>query len=208
MKKRSYFLIFFLSVIGFLLIITTSFFNNKTKEVKTLKNSKILIVYYSRTGNTKTVAELIQGKVGGDLEQIETKETRPSNYKEEVEQNEIEQNQNILPKLKNKIENFDSYDTIFIGAPTWNMGLPQAVVSFLKDYNFNNKDVIPFNTNGGYGPGNSFSQIKSEARGANIKEGFSVKGGEENKDILLSIKGEKREKVLKEVDLWLKKVLN
>lgn len=89
-----------------------------------MKKTKTLIVYYSRTGNTKVVAELIQDKVGGDLAQIETKQERPSNYREEVAQNEREQNEAVLPELKTAIPDFESYDRIFIGAPTWNMALP------------------------------------------------------------------------------------
>ncbi|EAD6126991.1 flavodoxin family protein, partial [Listeria monocytogenes] len=61
-------------------------------------NPKTLIVYYSRTGNTKVVAELIQEKLGGDLFQIETQEQRPSNYRKEVEKNEEEQEDSLLPE--------------------------------------------------------------------------------------------------------------
>ncbi|OTY38235.1 flavodoxin [Bacillus thuringiensis serovar pingluonsis] len=135
-----------------------------------MKNSKTLIVYYSRTGNTKAVAELIQEKVGGDLVQIETKESRPTDYRMEVEQNAQEQESATLPELKTIITNFENYDRIFIGAPTWNMALPQAVVSFLDSYNFEGKTVIPFNTNGGYGSGSTFRQINAGAKGAKVLE--------------------------------------
>ncbi|MCH4167723.1 MAG: flavodoxin [Streptococcaceae bacterium] len=171
-----------------------------------MENPKTLIVYYSRTGNTKAVAELIQQKVGGELVQIETATPRPSNYRQEVNQNEQEQDDNVLPELKTKINNFDSYDRVFVGTPTWNMALPQAVVSFLEDYNFSGKTVIPFNTNGGYGVGATFAQIKDGVKGANVLKGFSVKGGEETNGILLAIKGNKKVEVSKEIDEWLKDI--
>lgn len=180
--------------------------NNNTKEVKQVENPKTLIVYYSRTGNTKAVAELIQDKVGGDLVQIETAEARPANYQEEVNQNEQEQDNDVLPELKTEINDFDSYDCVFIGAPTWNMALPQAVVTFLESYNFSGKTVIPFNTNGGYGEGSVFNQIEAGAKGAKILDGFSVKGGEETNGILLAIKGNKKVAVTKEIDRWLNKI--
>ncbi|WP_285765978.1 flavodoxin [Peribacillus sp. SI8-4] len=149
-------LITVICVIIFVFIVLPKIINQNEKEGATIKNSKTLIVYYSRTGITKAVAELIQEKVGGDLVQIETKESRPTDYRMEVEQNAQEQESATLPELKTIITNFENYDRIFIGAPTWNMALPQAVVSFLNSYNFEKKTVIPFNTNGGYGPGSTF----------------------------------------------------
>ncbi|EHN59372.1 flavodoxin [Oenococcus kitaharae] len=170
-------------------------------------NQKTLIVYYSRTGNTRAVAELIQNQVGGDLFQIETKVPRPKNYRAEVNQNEQEQSDNTLPVLKSKVPNFASYDRVFIGSPTWNMALPQAVVTFLDSYNFSGKTVIPFNTNGGYGVGSVFTQIRSGAKNADrVLQGFSVEGGQETNGILLAIKGNRRVQVSKEVDSWLSRI--
>lgn len=157
-----------------------------------MEKSKTLIVYYSRTGNTKAVAELIEEKVGGQLVQLETKEVRPSNYQEEVAQNQKEQESQVEPELKTSIPDLEEYDRIFIGAPTWSMALPQAVVAFLNNNDFNGKTVIPFNTNGGYGVGSSFNQIKTGAKGATVLEGFSVQGGEENNGVLLAIKDRKK----------------
>lgn len=169
-----------------------------------MKNSKtLLIVYYSRTGNTKAVAELIQEKVGGDLVQIETEEKRPTNYQKEVEQNVQEQEREVLPELTTIIPDFDKYERIFVGTPTWNMALPQAVVSFLDSYDFNGKKIIPFNTHGGYSAGSTFSQISSNTKGANVLEGYTVKGGEETNGLMLIIKDKNREKVSKKIDTWL-----
>ncbi|MCM3023643.1 flavodoxin [Heyndrickxia ginsengihumi] len=206
-KKNAIFLlitVICVIIVGFIILSKTT--NQNEKEGATMKNSKTLIVYYSRTGNTKAVAELIQEKVGGDLVQIETKEPRPKDYRTEVEQNAQEQESATLPELKTTITNFEDYDRIFIGAPTWNMALPQAVVSFLDSYNFEGKTVIPFNTNGGYGPGSTFRQIKAGAKGAKVLEGYSVKGGEEINGTMLAIKGKNKAEVSKEIDTWLEKI--
>ncbi|KRO18430.1 flavodoxin family protein [Lacticaseibacillus saniviri] len=177
--------------------------SNVQKRGQRMKAPKTLIVYYSRTGNTKAVAELIQQEVGGDLAQIETKTSRPSNYRAEVEQNAREQEQSVKPALKSNLPDLKQYDRIFIGSPTWNMALPQAVVSFMANNDFAGKTVIPFNTNGGYGVGSVFTQIKQGTSGARVLKGFSIKGGEEINGILLAIKGNRRVTVSKEIRTWL-----
>ncbi|MET3561353.1 flavodoxin [Enterococcus rotai] len=209
MKKKA--IILPVTVIGLVVIIAIALSNalsNETneREVSIMGNPKTLIVYYSRTGNTKVVAELIQEKLGGDLFQIETQEKRPSNYRKEVEQNEEEQEGNVLPELKSKISNFNQYDRIFIGAPTWNMALPQAILTFMDSYEFAGKTVIPFNTNGGYGTGSTFNQIKFGVQGAEVLDGYSVKGGEETNGTLLAIEGERKVEVSREIDTWLEKI--
>ncbi|WP_346773847.1 flavodoxin [Enterococcus sp. ZJ1622] len=166
-------------------------------------NNKTLIIYYSRTGNTEAVAELIQEKIDGELVQIETKEPRPADYRIEVEQNAQEQEKGSLPILKTSIPDFDRYERVFIRSPTWNMALPQAVITFLDSYDFSGKTVLPFNTHAGYGAGSTFRQIKARAEGANVLEGYTVKGGEETNGLLLAIQGKYKEKVSKEIDTWL-----
>lgn len=205
-KRISYSLIMFISLIIIGFITLPKMISKNQEGGETMKNSKTLIVYYSRTGNTKAVAELIQEKVGGDLVQIETKEKRPTDYRKEVEQNAQEQEREILPELKTTIPDFAKYERIFIGTPTWNMALPQAVVSFLDSYNFNGKTIIPFNTHGGYGAGSTFSQISANTKGANVLEGYTVKGGEETNGRMLVIKDKNRKKVSKEIDNWLETI--
>ncbi len=205
-KRISYFLITFISLIIIGFITLPKMISKNQGGGETMKNSKTLIVYYSRTGNTKAVAELIQEKIGGDLVQIETVEKRPRDYQKEVEQNAQEQENEILPELTTTIPDFDKYERIFVGTPTWNMALPQAVVSFLNSYDFNGKTIIPFNTHGGYGVGSTFSQISANTKGANVLEGYTVKGGEETNGLMLIIKNKNREKVSKEIDTWLETI--
>lgn len=129
-KRISYFLIAFISFIIVEFITLPKMISKIQEGGEMMKNPKTLIAYYSRTGNTKAVAELIQEKIAGDLIQIETEEKRPIDYPKEVEQNALEQERDILPELTTTIPDFDKYERIFIGTPTWNMALPQAVVSF------------------------------------------------------------------------------
>src|SRR5690606_16382924 len=85
------------------------------------ESDKILIVYLSRTNNTKAVAEMIQNQVGGDLVELQLQNPYPENYREIVEQVDRENETGYLPPLKTEIENIDQYDTIFIGFPSWDM---------------------------------------------------------------------------------------
>lgn len=164
---------------------------------------KTLIVYYSRTGNTQVVAELIHAQVGGDLVALETKVPRPINYRDEVALNEREQNQGILPELKNTMPNFDQYQRIFIGAPTWSMALPQTMVTFLKTHDWAGKIVCPFNTHGGYGAGQIVDQLAATINGATILPILSVAGGQEANGQSLTIEGVTKENIAQKVIAWL-----
>lgn len=164
---------------------------------------KTLIVYYSRTGNTQAVSELIHAQVGGDLVALETQEKRPTNYRAEVDLNAREQLQNQLPPLKTTIPDFEQYDRIFIGAPTWNMALPQAVLTFLATYDLTDKTIIPFNTHGGYGAGQMVVQIQAAVGDATVLPVLSVAGGAEINGQLLAIEGQTKEVVAKKVMIWL-----
>lgn len=176
----------------------------KAQENVNAKN--ILIVYLSRTKNTKSVAEMIQQNVGGNLVELELENPYPEDYKTIVAQVQKENETGFLPPLKTKIGNIEKYDVVFIGFPTWGMKLPPPVKSFLKQHDLKGKTIIPFNTNAGYGIGSSFETLKELTPNSRILEGFSVEGGKERDGILFVMKGEKERKVRDEVEKWLKKI--
>jgi len=162
-----------------------------------------LIVYLTRTGNTEAVAQMINDKIGGTLTELEVETPYPEGYQEQVDQVASENARNYLPSLKTKIENIEQYDTIFLGAPTWGMQLPPPMKSFLDEYNLSGKTVIPFNTNGGYGIGTSFNDIRDRCNDCTILEGFSVEGGHEREGELFVMVGEKEIAVRTSVHEWL-----
>jgi|SRR5512133_2431748 flavodoxin len=178
---------------------------NAVTDVTTDSN-KILIVYLSRTNNTKAVAEIIHQKVGGTLVALELEKPYPQNYRATVKQVAEENERGYLPPLKTKIEQIQKYDVIFVGFPTWGMQLPPPMKSFLNANNLRGKTVVPFNTNGGYGIGSSFETVKQLCPGSNVLEGFSVKGGEEIYGILFVMEGEKLIQVKELVQNWLEKI--
>jgi flavodoxin len=98
------------------------------------RGRKVLILYYSRTGNTKAVATQIHQLIGGDLVEIQTVEPYPDDYDTLVAQNAEEQRTEYKPPLKTIIDNIKDYDVIFIGSPLWNVRLTPPVRSFLSSH--------------------------------------------------------------------------
>lgn len=181
--------------------------NAQNKSVqKTPMGKKVLIVYLSRTNNTQAIAEIIHHQVGGELVAIEMQKRYPADYKTTVAQVANENESGFLPLLKTKIENIDQYDTVFVGFPTWGMALPPPIKSFLRQYNFKGKTIVPFNTNAGYGIGSTFDTVKSLCAESKVLEGFSMKGGIEKEGVLLAIKDGVRKQAEIKVIAWLRKI--
>jgi flavodoxin len=170
------------------------------------RSKKILIVYLSRTNNTKAVAEIIHENVGGTLVALELQDPYPENYKAIVEQVAKENQTGFLPPLKTKIDNIQKYDVVFVGFPTWGMQLPPPMKSFLNQYDLKGKILVPFNTNGGYGIGSTFDTVKELCPDSKVVEGFSIKGGVERDGILFVMEREKEKEARLEVKKWLQKI--
>ncbi|WP_335966074.1 flavodoxin [Galbibacter sp. PAP.153] len=187
-----------------LIIITPVFYCSCNAQESKKENT--LIVYLSRTNNTKALAEIIQKKVGGELVAIDLEKPYPEDYKAIVAQVAEENQSGYLPPLKTQIDNFNAYNTVFVGFPTWGMQLPPPIKSFLHQYDMSGKTVIPFNTNAGYGFGNSFETVYSMCPNATILKGFSTKGGIERDGIYFVMEGAKKTKVEEEVIKWLRQL--
>jgi flavodoxin len=166
-------------------------------------SKKVLIVYLSRTNNTKAIAEIIQKNVGGTLVPLELVTPYPADYHANVEQVVKENQSGYLPPLKTKIDSIRSYDMVFVGFPTWDMKIPPPMKSFLRQYDLSGKTVIPFNTNAGYGVGSGFQTVKELCPNSNVMEGFSIEGGIERDGVLFVMKGEKAKEAEAAVKKWL-----
>lgn len=136
---------------------------------------KTLIVYFSYTGNTQALAHKIHDRIGGDIVELQLKTPYSSDYKHVEQQGKDEVEQGFKPELATVIDNFDQYDTVVIGSPVWWYHMTPAVASFMSQYDFSGKTVVPFITHGGW-EGTALQDIGHEARGASVKEGLSVKG--------------------------------
>jgi flavodoxin len=171
-----------------------------------MSQKKILIVYLSRTNNTKVIAEIIHKNVGGTLVSLELEKPYPENYQAMVQQVVKENETGYLPPLRTKIDSFQNYDFVFVGFPTWDMKMPPPVKSFLYQYNLAGKTVIPFNTNAGYGVGSSFRTVKELCQYSKVLDGFTIKGGVERDGVFLVIKDEKAKEAETEVKKWLQRI--
>lgn len=131
----------------------------------------------SITGNTGIVADMIAETTGGQLFPILTAEQYPDSYNATIDAGQAEKNNGTLPKLSSHIENLEDYDTIFLGFPNWWYGMPMAIYSFLDEYDFSGKTIVPFVTSGGSGFSNAISEIESAEPSATVLEGLSIGGG-------------------------------
>ena len=123
----------------------------QNKEKVTVIPEKILIAYYSWSGNTKSAAEQIQKVTGGTLFRIEPVKAYPTEYRACVDQAKKEINSNFRPDLATKAKDFDKYDVIFIGSPNWWGTMAPPVATFLTTYQITGKTIVPFFTHGGGG---------------------------------------------------------
>lgn len=137
-----------------------------------MSNKKILVAFYSFSGNTKAVAEKIQKQLDCDIFEIKTVKEYPNSYNEVVNEAKEEKMKNILPEL---VENGDvsSYDTIFIGTPVWWYTMAPAVKSFIANNDFGGKTIAPFCTHGGGGASETYSDMQKLAPSASVETGFT-----------------------------------
>ena len=138
---------------------------NKTMDTQ---NAKILIAYYSYSGNTKEVAEAIQKEIGGDLFEIKAEGTYPDEYRPMTEQAKKEIDAGFRPKLTTSVADMAQYDIVFIGSPNWWGTITPQVSSFLESYDLSGKTVIPFVTHGGGGQQNTIADLTAQCKGCKV----------------------------------------
>lgn len=149
---------------------------NNDENNNTENTGKVLIVYFSQTGNTGTVANFIHEAVGGEIVRLETEQTYPSDYDELVDFAQQEQRENARPALTTRIENIDEYDTIFLGYPNWWGDMPMPIYTFLDEYDLSGKTIAPFITHGGSGLSGTPENIKEEEPNATVTDGLAISG--------------------------------
>ena len=140
-------------------------------------NKKVLIAYYSHSGNTREVANQIRAITGGDIFEIQPVNNYPSEYQTLVDQAQKEINSDYKPAIKNKIKDIAGYDVIFIGSPCWWSTIAPPVATFLSDYNLSGKKIAPFMTHEGSRMGHSISDIKKLCPKSTVLEGLPIRGG-------------------------------
>ena len=170
-------------------------------ETPAASGSNILVVWFSRVGitpfadgvdaessasinirdgelvgNMQYLAEFVAEETGGDLFQIITEQEYPVAYRDTTDLAKVEQNSNARPALASHVENMDQYDGVFLGFPNWWGTLPQAVMTFLEEYDFSGKTIVPFCSHGGSRLGRGPQDIAALCPGAELLDGLAVSG--------------------------------
>ena len=168
--------------------------NEGAKQVMDTKNGKkILIAYYSWSGNTKALAEEIHKQVGGDLYPIVPSTPYSETYAVTVAKAKQEQLSNARPAIKTMIPNVDQYDMVLLGYPNWWGSYPMMIATFAEKYNLDGKKIAPFFTHGGGGEQRCASDLRRLLPKADIQESLWLSGNSAR-----SAQGE--------VSTWLKKL--
>lgn len=193
MRKKS-----FLSFMTMLLFAVTSCGSKEPTEIElggviSGDAGKTLIVYFSWSGNTKTVANHIHDLIGGDIVEVETVIPYPDTYEEVTQIAPGELESDYRPELKTKIENMDEYDTLIVGTPIWGSHLTPAMKSFLASYNLSGKSIAPFCTHGGSGTAQSVNDIRS------VSPNSTILGS-------LAVYGSQAENSRNDIEQWLRKI--
>lgn len=160
-----------------------------SKETNAPADAKTLVVYFSvpdnrdnsyvevngeRLGNTQYMAYVIQENTGADIFRILPKTPYPTDHDELLRAAREEIRTNARPEIEGTIENFDSYNTVFVGYPNWNADMPYILYTFFETYDFSGKTIVPFNTHGGSGFSGTQQTIAKLEPNATMLEGKSI----------------------------------
>jgi flavodoxin len=143
-----------------------------------IDSSKVIIISFSKSGNTQIISDYINKSTKITLYNIKPKNSYPSSYDETLKIAENEQNTNARPEIDNPLTDISNYDIILLGYPLWYGHLPNIVITQLELLDLENKEIYPFNTHGSSGISNSVNDIKKYASDANVHDGFPIKGSD------------------------------
>ena len=136
---------------------------------------KVLVAYFSATGNTRPLAEYVANSLSADLYEIvpETPYTEADlNYGDNGSRTSIEQKDaNARPAITGSVEDISQYDVVFLGYPIWWGEAPKIISTFLESYDFSGKTIVPFCTSGSSPIGASAQNLEALTPGAQWLEG-------------------------------------
>lgn len=133
-----------------------------------------LVVYFSWSGNTKSVATEIQNQTGADLFELVPAEPYTDDYNALLDIAQDELANSARPGLSGNIGNLDNYDVVYIGYPCWWGDMPMLLYTFFDSYDLSGKTIVPFVTSGGSGFSGTISSIQTLEPDATMLEGLSL----------------------------------
>ena len=154
------------------------------EEIKAMSTSnavhagKMLVAYYSWSGNTREVARQIQKATGADLFEIVPATAYPDGYRAVVAQAKKEIQAGFHPELKTNLDSVADYDVVFVGSPNWWSTIAPPAATFLASHDWSGKTIAPFMTHGGGGLGHGVRDVRQLCPAAAVREGLSIYGDE------------------------------
>lgn len=197
MKKKVKYVAAGIAVCLIILVIAFVFY------FKAAYGNRTLVVYFSRVGNTEfsddvdavssaslrrersgklagnceVLANDIHGLTGADIHEIQIRDVYPEDYDATVDRASQERNQNVRPELVNHVDHMEDYDNIILIYPVWWSTIPMPVYTFLEEYDFAGKTILPIATHKGSFLGSSVSDLKEALPQSNVKNGIAISGG-------------------------------
>ncbi|MDR2386465.1 MAG: flavodoxin [Deltaproteobacteria bacterium] len=141
---------------------------------------RILVAYFSWSGNAKAMAEQIAAETGGVLFEIKTVKVYPDTYDECIDVAKKEQNDKARPALVENLPNIADYSVMFLCYPNWWGTLPMGVFTFLESHDLSGKTIYPLVTHGGSRFGSSLNDLKKVSPGAQLGEGLTISAFDRN----------------------------
>ncbi|MBQ3735253.1 MAG: NAD(P)H-dependent oxidoreductase [Bacteroidales bacterium] len=145
------------------------------KETPKEEAPKMLVLYYSQTGNTKAVAEEIANELGADIEEITMVDPYDPDFQATINRCMKEREQEILPTINPVKADLANYDVIFLGYPVWFGTYAPPVITFLKDADLSGKKIVPFCTFGSGGLESSVKDLVAAEPHAEVLPGYGVR---------------------------------
>ena len=145
------------------------------KETPKEEAPKMLVLYYSQTGNTKAVAEAIANELGADIEEITMVDPYDPDFQATIDRCMKEREQEILPTINPVKADLANYDVIFLGYPVWFGTYAPPVITFLKDADLSGKKIVPFCTFGSGGLESSVKDLVAAEPHAEVLPGYGVR---------------------------------
>ena len=154
-------------------------------------SKKSLVLFYSWSGNTRRIAQIIAEKTGADLRELQSETPYSQNYNAVLSQAKQEIQQKQYPALRPIDMDWNAYDVVYLGTPNWWSSIAPPVSSFLHEVMPTDKTIIPFCTHGGGGEGHIAHDMQSYCIGCDVLP-------------LLSIQGDGGKRAEAQVEQWLK----
>ena len=145
------------------------------KETQKEEAPKMLVLYYSQTGNTKAVAEEIANKLGADIEEITMLEPYDPDFQATIDRCMKDREQGILPEIQPVKADLANYDVIFLGFPVWFGTYAPPVITFLNNADLSGKKIVPFCTFGSGGLESSVKDLVAAEPDAEVLSGYGVR---------------------------------